>query len=107
VRTIFGQGGGSSDVDSALFWNKFFSKFMVCPHGKKGEGLSQCRHFADKGEKGLIFVILCERLIWTAPYEGLQLLFVLVTAVVLPHLFSTFSYPEVREVAFMLPSSLS
>jgi len=30
-----------------------FSKFMVCPH-EQGEGLSKCRHFADKGE-GVIF----------------------------------------------------
>jgi len=26
-----------------------FSKFMVCPHGQGGRGLSQCGHFAGKG----------------------------------------------------------
>jgi len=29
--------------------NKDFSKFMVCPHGQGG--LSQCGHFADKGDQ--------------------------------------------------------
>jgi len=35
---------------SALFGAKTldFSKFMVCPHGHGGGGLSQCGHFADK-----------------------------------------------------------
>jgi len=28
--------------------------------------LSQCGHFVDKGE-GVIFAILCGRLLWTAP----------------------------------------
>jgi len=31
-----------------------FLKFMVCPHGQGGWGLSQCGHFADKGGRGSI-----------------------------------------------------
>jgi len=38
---------------------------MVCPHGQGG--LSQCGHFADKGE-GVFFAISSERLLCTAPY---------------------------------------
>jgi len=34
----------------------------------KGEGkLSQCGHFADKGERGQFFAILCGRLLCMAP----------------------------------------
>jgi len=40
---------------------------MVCPHGQKGSGLSQCGHFSDKGGGGQFFAILCGRLLWTAP----------------------------------------
>jgi len=32
-----------------------FSKFMVCPHGQEGEGLSQCGHFSDKRGRWSIF----------------------------------------------------
>jgi len=45
---------------------KDFSKFMICPQGKGG--LSQCRHFVDKGEGGQFFAILCGRLLWTVLY---------------------------------------
>jgi len=45
--------GGSSDADVRTFLCKKtsdFSKFIVCPHGKReGGGLNQCGHFADKG----------------------------------------------------------
>jgi len=27
-----------------------FPKFIVCPHRQEGRGVSQCRHFVDKGE---------------------------------------------------------
>jgi len=37
----------------------------MCPHGQGGRGLSQCGHFVDKGRERLI---LCGRLLWTAPY---------------------------------------
>jgi len=39
---------------SALYGAKIsdFSKFMMCPHGQ-GRGLSQCGHFADKGEESI------------------------------------------------------
>jgi len=43
-----------------------FSKFIVCPHGQGGEGLSQCGHFADKEGGDQFFSILCGRLVWTA-----------------------------------------
>jgi len=39
-----------------------FSKFMVCPYGQGGGGWAS----ADKG-RGQVFVILCGRLLWTAP----------------------------------------
>jgi len=39
---------------------------MVCP---QRQGVSQCGHFADNGGGGQFFVILCERLLWTAPYK--------------------------------------
>jgi len=45
---------------------------MVCPHGQGG--LSQCGHFSDKGEEGQFLAILCGRLLWTAPYEELNVL---------------------------------
>jgi len=37
---------------STLFGAKNFGflKFMVCPHGQGGRGLSQCGHFSNKGE---------------------------------------------------------
>jgi len=42
-------------------------RFSVCPHG---EGwLSQCGHYADKGEKGQFFEILCRRLLRTTHYN--------------------------------------
>jgi len=52
------------------FFRMDFSKFMVCPHGQGGRGLSQCGHFETRGE-GQFFVILCGRLLWTAPYQSL------------------------------------
>jgi len=59
----------SSDADSAIFDAKTsdYSKFMGCPHGQSGEGLSQSGHFADKGEGCQIFASLCGRLLCTAP----------------------------------------
>jgi len=42
-----------------LVCKKFgFFKFMVCPHGQASRGLSQCGHFADKGE-GVNFSRFC------------------------------------------------
>jgi len=40
---------------SALFSAKTsdFSKFMVCPHGQGGGGLSQCGHFSDKERRSI------------------------------------------------------
>jgi len=45
-----------------------FSKFIVCPH-VQGGGLSQCGH----GGRGKFFTILCGRLLWTAPYNTLNI----------------------------------
>jgi len=52
----FADKEDSSDADVHTFGAKTlnFSKFIVCPHGQSGMGVSQCRHFTDKGE-GLIF----------------------------------------------------
>jgi len=48
---------------SALFGAKTsdFSKFMVCPYGQEGAGLSQCGHFTNtEGEEvSFVFAILC------------------------------------------------
>jgi len=47
---------------------------MVCPHGHGGRGV-RGRASADilrtRGEGGQFFAILCERLLWTAPYAYL------------------------------------
>jgi len=70
VRTFFGKGQGFFRCGSPRFFVQKlldFSKFMVCPHGQEKEGLSQRGHFADKGEGGQFFAILCGRLLWTAP----------------------------------------
>jgi len=37
---------------------------MVCPHGQEGEGGWAS---ADKGRGSQYFMILCRRLLWTAP----------------------------------------
>jgi len=58
---IRGRGLSSADKEGEgsfrsgrphFFCNKTsdFSKFMVCPHGQGGRGLSQCGHFSDMGE---------------------------------------------------------
>jgi len=54
---------------SALFGAKTseLTKFMVCPHGQGG--LSQSRHFSDKGEGVNFLAILCGRLLWTVPND--------------------------------------
>jgi len=44
MRTSALSGANTSD----------FFKFMVCPHGQGGRGLSQCEHFVDS-RWGLIF----------------------------------------------------
>jgi len=56
---------------SALFGGKIsdFSKVMVCPHGQVV--LSQCGHIRTR-ERGQFFAILCERPLWTAPYDLLS-----------------------------------
>jgi len=55
---------------SALFGAKNFGLFKIygvsAPTRVEGM-LSQCGHFADKGEGGQFFTILCGRLLWTAP----------------------------------------
>jgi len=35
--------------------------------GTGKRGLGQCEHFANKGEGGQSFAILCGRPLWTAP----------------------------------------
>jgi len=53
---------------SALFGAKsigFFKIYGVSVQTKEG-GLSQCKHFANKGE-GQFFAILCECPLWTDP----------------------------------------
>jgi len=62
----------SSDADVRIFGVKknfgFFEIYGVSAR-TKGES-SNCGHFSDKG-KGQFFVILCERLLWTAlPSKG-------------------------------------
>jgi len=51
----------------ALFGAKIpvFLHLWCVRTGRKG--MSQCGHFSDK-EGGQIFEILCERVLWTAPY---------------------------------------
>jgi len=44
-----------------------FLKFMVCPHEQWVEGVEQVRSFFRQGKGGQFFVILCGRLLWTAP----------------------------------------
>jgi len=53
---------------SALFCDKNVEvlKLIVCLHGK--EKLSQCGHFADKGEGNQFFAILWGRLLWMVSY---------------------------------------
>jgi len=43
-----------------------FSKFLVRPNGQGGWTS------ADKGEEDQFFVILCRRLLWTAPKETIS-----------------------------------
>jgi len=65
------EGGGSSDVDGRPHFlatkTSDFSKFIVCPHGQGGRGLSQCGNFVDNGRGGQFFEILCRHPLWTAP----------------------------------------
>jgi len=77
VRIFFGQGGGEvlQIRTSALFGAKNFRfRNLLCVRtDMRGEGLTQCVHFADKGERGQFFAILCGRLLWTAlniPYSS-------------------------------------
>jgi len=57
VQAFYGhERRGSSHADVHTFRLKKtpdFSKFMVCPHEQGG--LSQCGHFAAKGERRVIF----------------------------------------------------
>jgi len=68
IKDVRNQGG-SSDVDIRTFWRKKFGLFEIYgvsartrgrvePVRTRGRRLSQCGHFADKGEEGQFFAIL-------------------------------------------------
>jgi len=56
---------------SALFDAKIIGFFEIYGLSlqTRGRRLSQCRNFADKGERDQFFAILCGRPLWTFPYH--------------------------------------
>jgi len=67
MRTFCIQGGVLQMRNVHTFWcekHRIFLKFMVCPHGQVG--LSQCRHFSDKG--GVVnFLRFCADVLYEQP----------------------------------------
>jgi len=56
----FADKGNSTDVRTYLYIKTSnFSKFILCPHGQRGGGLSQCGHFSDKEGREVNFSRFC------------------------------------------------
>jgi len=53
--------------------NSDFSKFLVCPHGQEGGGLSQCGYFVNKG-RGVNFRDFVRTSVMYGPLSNLWLL---------------------------------